>query len=158
MVGEIVLWSGINAPDDSGLLLCDGSSVSSADYPALFSVIGTAFGGDGAPNFNLPDLRGKVALGQSTEFPYASSGGEAEHTLTVPEIPSHTHIDSGHTHGYTPAVATVEDVSPGVPVPGALPGASFTAMASANLSNTGGGGAHNNMQPYLALRYYIQAA
>lgn len=156
MVGEIVLWSGIDAPDDPNLLLCNGASLATSDYSDLFNVIGTAYGTTGAGYFNLPDLRGRVAIGESGSHALASTGGAETVSLTTAEMPSHTHTDTGHVHalaGEVPGLA----LSPGelpVDVPGS---GEFTALASANIQNTGGGGAHNNMQPYLTLRYYIQA-
>jgi len=145
MVGEIVLWAGSDNPDDSRFLLCDGTHISSEDYPDLYAVIGTQFGGSSALDFALPDLRGKVAIGQSSEFDYATSGGEQEHTLDTSEMPSHDHI-------YTPPIFNVDIEAPGAPDPLAA-GIGIPTATSA----TGGGAAHNNMQPYLTLNYYIAA-
>jgi len=157
MVGEIILWGGSSAPSDSGLLLCDGSSVSNVDYPALWDIIGTTYGGTSATDFYLPDLRGKVAIGSSAGHTLATTGGIETVTLGVGEMPSHTHTDVGHTHVDGNAIASLAEV-PVVPAPSAVPGVGVTGSGAANLTNTGGGGAHENMQPYLTLNYYIQAA
>lgn len=156
MVGEIILWAGSAAPDDANLLLCDGTHLSSDDYPDLFAVIGTTYGSSGAGDFALPDLRGKVAIGENGSHSLGSSGGSETVTLTESEMPSHSHVDVGHTHalaGEFPGLALAPGELP-VDVPGS---GEFTLPGSANLLNTGGGGAHNNMQPYLTLNYYIQA-
>jgi len=156
MVGELVLWAGANDPDAENLLLCDGSHYSSADYPDLWTVLGTTYGGTGSTDFAVPDLRGKVAMGSSGSHAIGSSGGAETVTLTTGEIPSHTHTDTGHSHAEVTAVASLAEV-PVIPVPAAVPGVGVTGSASANITNTGGGGAHNNMQPFLTMRYYIVA-
>jgi len=156
MVGEIILWGGSSEPSDSGLLLCDGSLVSSDDYPALWAIIGTTFGGTGATSFAVPDLRGKVAIGSDGSHSLADTGGAETVTLTTAEMPGHTHTDAGHTHTDIPAVPSVAQL-PVAPVPSAVPGVGATGAGFANIQSTGGDGAHDNMQPFLTLNYYIQA-
>jgi len=154
MIGEIILWAG-GDPTDTGLLLCDGSSYERTDYPALYDVLDAAFIVD-ADNFVTPDLRGRVAIGASTDFAIGDTGGETEHTLDTSEMPSHAHTDTGHIHplaGEVPGLALAPGELP-VDVPGST---EVTGIGYAAIGDTGGGGAHNNMQPYLALRYYIQA-
>lgn len=146
MVGEIFLWTGSIPPDDSNLLLCDGTHVSNEDYPALYEVIGTSFGGTGATDFALPDLRGRVPIGESAGHSLASSGGEETHTLTTAEMPTHSHT-------YVPPVFNVDIEAPGAPDPIAA-GIGLPVQTG----DAGGNGAHNNMQPYLTLNYYIVAA
>lgn len=158
MIGEIVLWSGSAAPDEAFWLVCDGSHVSSADYPDLWAVIGTTYGGSGASDFALPDLGGRVVIGESGSHALASSGGAETVTLTGAEVPSHSHVDTGHTHVEGNALPSLGAAIVGVPVPSAIPSASVTGVGSASLTNSGGGGSHENMQPYLTLRYYIVAA
>lgn len=158
MVGEIVLWAGSSAPDDAFWLVCDGSHVSSADYPDLWAVIGTTYGGSGATDFALPDLGGRAVIGENGSHALASTGGAEAVTLTGAEMPSHSHIDTGHTHAEGSALPSLGAAIVGVPVPSAVPSPSVTAPGSASLTNSGGGGSHENMQPYLALRYYIVAA
>lgn len=95
--GVIVAFGGTSAP--AGWLLCDGTAVSRATFYALFSSIGTVYGaGNGTQTFNVPDLRGRTALGASVGFAAGSSGGTVSHTLTTDQMPGHWHsID--HTHG-----------------------------------------------------------
>ena len=143
--------------DHNGWLKCDGRSLSRTLYADLFAVIGTSFGNDDAETFKLPDCRGRVlgSIGAGTGLTSRSLGdkvGAETHTLTIGEMPSHSHgiTDPGHTHSY---VNNTNDQQVS-----ALPGE--TAADQADLSattgssttgitvnNTGGGGSHNNMQP-----------
>jgi microcystin-dependent protein len=142
--GMITMFAGAAAP--LGFLLCDGSSVSRTTYADLFALIGTTYGaGNGTTTFNLPNLKGKVAVGLDagqTEFDaLGETGGAKTHTLTVNEMPAHTH--SGKV------LAT----NAGGPL--------GTVMGNANqeqtdTGSTGGGAAHNNLQPYIVLNYIIK--
>ena len=145
--------------DHDGWLKCTGSAISRTDYADLFSVIGTAFGsGDGESTFNLPDARGRVlgAIGTGAGLTARSLGdtvGAETHTLTVGEIPSHSHgiTDPGHSHSYTNntndqntdnafASETAADQVD-------LSVTTGTSTTGITINNVGGGGAHNNMQP-----------
>lgn len=110
--GVILPYANSSAP--SGFLLCDGSAISRTTYSVLFAVISTTFGsGNGVTTFNLPDMRGKMVMGTSSSYTYASTGGNASVTLATNNLPSfsisgttdngglHTHSvnDSGHSHG-----------------------------------------------------------
>jgi microcystin-dependent protein len=139
------------------MLLCNGAMYSKADYPRLYDVLDAAFIVD-ADTFVTPNLMGRVVMGASVDYVVGTSGGEIEHTLTVDEIPAHTHIDSGHSH----PIKLIDSLAfaPGeepVVVPQPLIAPYFTESAQANLENTGGGAAHNNLQTYLALRWGIVA-
>lgn len=157
MVGELVLWAGTGAPNADNLLLCDGSHVSNVDYPDLWNIIGTTYGGTGETDFALPDLQGKVAIGENGSHALGSAGGSETVTLTTAEMPSHAHTDLGHSHSEITATPSVAEL-PVVPVPAAVPGIGVTGIGAANIQASGGGNAHNNMQPYLTLKYYIVAA
>lgn len=153
MVGTIfpVAWGAI--PDN--FLVCDGGTYAREDYPALYAALDSFYIVD-ADNFVVPDLSGRVAIGESSGFAIGESGGEIEHTLSSSEMPSHTHTDTGHIHplaGEVPGLA----LSPGelpVDVPGTT---EVTGVGNASLTNTGGGNPHNNMQPYTTIRYVIAA-
>lgn len=155
VIGEIIAFAGNTSPD-ARWLPCDGASLLRADYPDLFTVIGTTYGAPDSTHFNLPDLRNNVAVGAGDLYSPGDQGGEAEHTLTIGESPSHTHTDTGHTHVEGNAIASVAQ-APVVPIPSAIPGVGATGIGNASLTSTGGGGAHNNLQPYLAIMYLIVA-
>ncbi|MBR3689739.1 MAG: tail fiber protein, partial [Eggerthellaceae bacterium] len=93
--GLIVPYAGATAP--AGYLICDGASYSAEDYPELYTAIGNTYGGDDT-TFNVPDLRGRVPLGNSDAYALGATGGEEEHVLTVEEMPSHDHALEGITN------------------------------------------------------------
>jgi microcystin-dependent protein len=112
--GTILPYAVSSAP--SGYLLCDGTAISRTTYSSLFSIIGTTFGsGDGTTTFNVPDMRGKMPFGASPSYSFASTSGSASATLSIANMPSHTHTgttdaggvhnhsitDPGHTHTQT---------------------------------------------------------
>jgi microcystin-dependent protein len=100
--GSIIPWGGSSAP--ANWLLCDGTAVSRTTYASLFSAIGTAYGtGDGSTTFNLPDLRGRVPVGRNSGSfgTLGATGGVESVTLTVDQMPSHTHTQNSHTHSGT---------------------------------------------------------
>jgi len=145
LTGSILPYAGDDVPD--GFLLCDGSEVGREEYDDLFDVIGETFGnGDGSTTFNLPDLSGRVPVGQDSgqsEFDtLGKTGGEKAHTLSELEMPSHTHTE-------ITATAVVINGGLEAPAASAIPGVSITG-------STGGGEAHNNLQPYLVLSYIIK--
>lgn len=94
--GAIMQYAGAAAP--SGWLLCQGQALSTAAFPNLFSTIGYTYGGSGS-TFNLPDLRQRVPVGVGTGFALGATGGAQNHTLTVNEMPAHSHTTAPHTHG-----------------------------------------------------------
>lgn len=157
VIAEIICLA-TNVSPDPKWLLCDGSCVLISDYPDLFAVIGTTYGTtpDGL-HFCLPDLVGRVIVGTGTGWPMGDKAGEETHVLTVAEMPSHTHTDAGHSHTYSGTLLTSTVVPP--PLDGTSPNPIPVATGSgfANIQNTGGDGAHNNMQPYTVLSYFIVA-
>ena len=162
--GIISMYGGINSP--TGYLFCNGQAVSRTDYSRLFSVIGTIYGaGNGTGTFNLPNLQGRVPVGLKATEPVFNAlgniGGTGAHTLSESEMPSHTHgvTDTGHTHSYqnqsnshqvavsATTTGTADDVNVNQTT-----GSSTTGIT---INNTGGGLAHNNLQPYIVLNYII---
>lgn len=142
MIGEIVPYAGSTSPQ-STLLMCDGQSLLRADYPELFSVIGTLYGSADATHFNIPDLRGRTLIHQGGGYTIATPVGEATHVLTIAEMPEHS-----HRYAYNPGAFT----------------ASITAVNSSDQNNhttdtslVGSGEAHNNVQPSMPISYLIVA-
>ena len=163
----------------SGWLLCDGSAVSRTTYASLFAAIGINYGGgDGINTFNLPDLRGRTIIGVGhgaglTARTLAQTLGEEAHTLTSGEMPAHSHTitDPGHAHsvvaqGSNAAVqVAVSNSSSGCGVycgtqqaPLAeIATVAATATTGVTAQSTGGGAAHNVMQPSMVLNYLIKS-
>jgi len=161
VIGEIVAFAGPTSPD-SAWLPCDGASLLRSAFPDLFTVIGTTYGAVDSTHFNVPDLQGRTVVGVGsgsglTPRALGDSFGEETHTLITAEQASHTHVDAGHTHVEGIAAPSVGAAIVGVPVPSAIPAVGVTGSGSANLATSGGDGAHNNIQPSLALNYFIVA-
>lgn len=154
MIGTIVPYITTETPQYT--LACNGATYNRVDYPELYARLGSPFVVD-SDTFTVPDLRQKVVVGAAVASGYTvgAIGGESEHTLSELEIPSHSHIDAGHGHLYTNAIPSVTIDALGVPLPSAVPGVSTTATGFASIQPTGGGQAHNNMQPYVALNYAV---
>ncbi len=152
----------------TGYLLEDGSAVSRTTYAALFAVIGTTYGaGNGSTTFNLPNSQGRVAVNQKNseaEFnTIGETGGAKTHTLTVTEMPSHTHTQNAHSHANPVAVTyggnagTYRSIfATNSPFWSGADWNNPTSAATATNQNTGGGGAHNNLQPYIVVTRVIK--
>lgn len=148
VTGMVIPFAGSSAP--TGFLLCDGSAVSRTTYVNLFTLIGTTYGvGDGSTTFNVPNLKGKVIVGYNsaeTEFDaMGETGGAKTHTLTEAEIPAHDH----GLWGNVTISGIDEDVS-------GWSSASASRFNRDVTQEAGGGGAHNNLQPYLVMQYIIK--
>ena len=161
--GTVVAFAGATPP--TGWLVCDGSAVSRTAYPSLFSAIGVIWGvGDSVSTFNLPDLRGRTAIGagQGTGLSSRTVGqtlGEENHMLSINEMPSHNHgvNDPGHNHGLyfgTPGGGDnnfAENFGVGL-----TNTQTQSAVTGITIQNNGGGAAHNNMQPSAVVSYIIK--
>lgn len=149
-VGAMLIWLTDTAPN--GWHLCYGQAISRTTYARLFALLGTTFGiGDGTTTFNLPDLRGRLPLGQDdmggvsanrvTNAQADSIGGAAgaeNHTLITAEMPAHTHtVKIGGASGNYSQEITL-------------------GSSTFDTGSTGGGAAHNNVQPYLTTNYIIK--
>lgn len=161
MAGVIYPYGGTELPD--GFLWCDGSAVSRTEYAQLFAAIGTTYGeGDGSTTFNVPDLAGRVGVGKSTKYAMGAKGGEETHTITVNEMPAHGHsVRLNNSQGGYDKITTSGPFAvweTGVYWSEAERGFNdslFQYSRGLGATDTGGGEAHNNMQPYTVVNYII---
>lgn len=147
--GTIIQSAAFAEPD--GWLDCNGRSLSIYDYAGLFAAIQYTYGGSGV-NFTIPDMRGRVGVGNLGPYALGATGGTATHALSVGEMPSHTHsltrrsnpddgaFDTGNSHSGESSASTTDRADLGL----------------FNTSSVGSGQAHENMQPYVVLRYLIK--
>ena len=153
-VGEIRMFAGNFAP--AGWMFCEGQLLPISENETLFQLIGTTYGGDGQSTFALPDLRGRIPIHQGNGFILAETGGAEEITLTVSQIPA-------HSHPLLASLNVADDGNPGNKVLGeSRPGTnSFyedittNNMAATAISAVGGSQPHTNFQPYLCVDFII---
>jgi microcystin-dependent protein len=151
-VGEIRMFAGNFAP--AGWMFCEGQLLPISENVTLFNLIGTTYGGDGQSTFALPDLRGRLPLHQGNGFILAETGGAEEITLTVNQIPAHTHPflvtndvpTASSPQGNLPGQAAAKFYRAGSPT---------VFLAPAAVSATGGSQPHTNFQPYLCVDFII---
>ena len=156
-IGEIRLIAFDRAP--AGWALCQGQLLSIAQNTALFSILGTQYGGNGTTNFALPDLRGVTPLAwDGGSVPPGGRGGAAQVTLTQANLPAHNHpLAAASGNGATPSPEGALFATPRVGR-AAQPAYSATGAvttAADTLATTGGSQPHNNLQPYLTLNFVI---
>lgn len=151
-LSEIRIMSFVFAP--KGWALCNGQLLPINQNQGLFSLLGTTFGGDGRVNFALPDLRGRTPIHVGSSHTLGERGGEQAHTLSIAEIPTHT-----HTVNFSTQPAATDNGSTNVPAQTVSniygPPQNLTAMAANSVGNIGGSQAHLNMQPFLTLNFCI---
>lgn len=152
-LSEVRIMSFVFAP--KGWALCNGQLMPINQNQALFSLLGTTFGGDGRVNFALPDLRGRTPIHVGSGHTLGERGGEQAHTLSVAEIPTHVHVLNGSSTNAaafspanTPVYAKANQALYGPPT-------SLVSMNAGCVANTGGSQAHLNMQPFLTLSFCI---
>lgn len=153
-ISEIRIMSFSFAP--KGWALCNGQLLPINQNQALFSLLGTTFGGDGRVNFALPDLRGRVPIHVGSGHTLGERGGEQAHTLSITELPQHTHSVSviNNTTADQQYPSTAAHCASG----GSFAGfhqSSNTSMDPSTVLPTGGSQAHLNMQPFLTLNVCI---
>lgn len=138
-----------------GWALCDGQLLPINQNQALFSLLGTTYGGNGTTNFALPDLRSRVPIHMGSGHTLGERGGEQAHTLSISEIPTHVHALQGSSDAGTLIIAAgnVPATSPSQMYQ--APDNNLVAMTPASITNVGGSQAHLNMQPFLALNFSI---
>jgi len=150
-LGEIRVFSFGFAP--RGWALCNGQLLPISQNQALFSLLGTQYGGDGIRTFQLPNLQASMPIHAGNGFVQGSIGGQPTHTLTTLEMPAHSHIAQGVTTQATLAGATgatwaMSAQSPYTTTPN-------TSLAPGALETAGGSQPHDNMPPYLTLNFCI---
>ena len=171
LLGQIMIFAGNFAP--RGWAFCDGQLLAISQNSALFSILGTTYGGDGRTTFALPDLRGRVAVGPRSgpglsDYRLGQRGGSENNTLNISQLPNHTH---SHSLKVSSADSTLQQAVQGASIstPGVPGGRGFDATygfnqstpdtelnsASLAIGNTGGSLPVNNIQPYLAINYII---
>lgn len=137
-----------------GWALCNGQLLAINQNQALFSLLGTTYGGNGINTFALPNLQGCFPLSFSSNYPMGATGGESTHTLITNEMPSHAHTPAGSTNA-------ADQSSPVNNYPAAATGAYFSSTPDTPVSllngssTTGSGQGHENRPPYLAMTYCI---
>ena len=155
-VGEVRMFAGNFAP--AGWMFCEGQLLPISENETLFQLIGTTYGGDGESTFALPDLRGRLPLHQGNGFILAETGGAEEITLTVQQIPAHSH----------PLLATIDNATTTTPGNSVVFAkntlATITPYGSDNpptnlspqmVGSVGGSQPHTNFQPYLCVDFII---
>jgi microcystin-dependent protein len=153
-VGEIRIFAGNFAP--AGWMFCEGQLLPISEFETLFNLIGTTYGGDGQSTFALPDLRGRLPVHQGNGFTLAETGGVETVTLTIPQIPA-------HSHPLLASTTSAQQSTPANNVTGQSGGSAHIyrqatpaqSMAPSACSSVGGSQPHSNFQPYLCLNFII---
>jgi microcystin-dependent protein len=151
-LSEIRIMSFGFAP--KGWAMCNGQLLPINQNQALFSLLGTTFGGDGRVNFALPNLQGRAPIHAGSSHGLGERGGEQAHTLSTAETPMHTHaaMASSNTGSLPVGAGNVLGV---VAAKIYADPANFTTLTADTIANAGGSQAHQNMQPFLALTFAI---
>lgn len=151
-LSEVRIMSFVFAP--KGWALCNGQLLPINQNQGLFSLLGTTFGGDGRVNFALPDLRSRTPIHVGNGHTLGERGGEPAHTLSIAELPQHTHVLNGSS-------ADANNALPGgnllakSPQQVYGPATNLVALNPGTVTSTGGSQAHLNMQPFLTLSFCI---
>lgn len=139
-----------------GWALCNGQLLPINQNQALFSLLGTTFGGDGRVNFALPNLQGRTPIHVGSGHTLGERAGEQAHTLSIAEIPTHTHVAQATTAAATEAVpSTARMLATSGSYDAYRAATSLVALNAGTVTATGGSQAHLNMQPFLTLNFSI---
>ena len=149
-LGEIRLFSMNYNPQ--GWALCNGQFLPINQNQALFALLGTNFGGNGQTTFALPDLRARIPIGVASGHTLGETGGEAVHTLSLAELPTHTHTVNVSSAAGTTATPTGNYLAAAA---NAYGDPSVSPVAVPIVTSTGGAQPHENRQPFLVLNFCI---
>lgn len=152
-IGEIRMFAGNFAP--AGWLHCDGTLLPISQYDALFQLLGTTYGGDGETTFALPNLQSRIPLHQSSRFPLGSAAGQEEVSLSVQQIPAHSHTVSAAAGTGTSSSAQGNVLASWASTPYLPHSGTPVALAPNSVDAAGGSQPHPNLPPYLAVNFII---
>src|SRR5215471_4476371 len=152
-VGEIRMFAGNFAP--AGWMFCEGQLLPISEFETLFNLIGTTYGGDGQSTFALPDLRGRIPMHFGNGFTLAETGGVEEVTLTVSQIPAHTHPFLGSTSLGNASGPQDNVLAESTTLTMYTAGPATVSLGANSCSSTGGSQPHTNFQPYLCVDFII---
>ncbi|MDG4596873.1 MAG: tail fiber protein [Candidatus Contendobacter sp.] len=152
-VGEIRMFAGNFAP--AGWMFCEGQLLPISENETLFQLIGTTYGGNGQDTFALPDLRGRLPLHMGNGFVLAETGGVEEVTLTVSQIPAHSHSLLASTSAGTNTSPVINVLAESVVINPYIEDQANSNMNPDAVSAVGGSQPHTNFQPYLCINFII---
>jgi len=152
-VGEIRMFAGNFAP--AGWMFCEGQLLPISEYETLFNLIGTTYGGDGQSTFALPDLRGRLPLHFGNGFTLAETGGVETVTLTVPQIPAHSHPLLASSSPGTANTPVLNVTAESATINTYIQDVTNSNMNAAAVTSIGGSQPHDNFQPYLCVDFII---
>jgi microcystin-dependent protein len=150
-LAEIRIMSFSFAP--KGWAMCNGQFLPINQNQALFSLLGTTYGGNGQTTFALPNLQGRVPIYVGNKHTLGEQGGEQAHTLTINEMPAHSHVYNGTSVDSDAPVPTANLFATGANL--YTPAANLTTVHPQTIGNVGGSQPHLNMQPFLVLTFCI---
>ena len=150
-IGEIRIFAGGVFP--RGWAPCDGRLLPIAAFQALFSILGTTYGGDGIRSFALPNLQGAVPMHVGPGFALGQRGGEAHHALLASEIPTHTHVPVGSSNG--PDSQSPTNAFWPTATSGSYAASGAATLAQQAIAIAGANQPHDNMSPFLTLNFCI---
>ena len=152
-LSEIRMMSFVFPP--KGWALCNGQLLPINQNQALFSLLGTTYGGDGQTTFGLPNLQGKVPIHMGQGFTLGQTAGEQAHTLTLPEMPAHTHFVQASSAAASADIPSAALVLAQGQFEIYRPASNLNPMKAGTVPNVGGSQAHQNMQPFLTISFCI---
>ena len=152
-LSEIRIFSFVFAP--KGWALCNGQLLPINQNQALFSLLGTTYGGDGRVNFALPDLRSRVPIHVGSGHTLGERGGEQAHTVSIAEMPTHLHLVNASSADGSLATPVNNYWGSNSERPYSANPANLVAMSASGIANTGGSQAHLNLMPSLTLSFCI---